>query len=472
MIDERLAAEAAAAAATCVPEAALVDQEPHEPAEAVNPEPDEPDCQEDEPAPLEASVDLPASVTSEAEPSPVAPAARDWIVQAQPWRLPTPTFLMPSAGPRLSLMLADIDPKIDDPSLTVVVLAIELANALGASLRLIGSQSPPNADSFVEIFRTVGSGPIPPIETVHLPADGYRHLAVTPDDRFLSTCWRATAGLLGSVPRHRICHFATADDAGDCQATAFRLARDQTLLARDLLVIAEAVPGRDGQLTPITVLPPPIKPFLLEPVLPAGSVQLLREHSKPLRLLVHARAERPESRYPLAVEAVIEAVLDGTLSAEEWQLVFHGAERPVVMPRNIAAEFVTDSSGKAFRRLLAAVDAVFLPDELPLSLQPLLEAAAAEKPVLVAADQRFDVARLGSTILNTRFTPPAISVGLAWLTAPDRSPAAVPPRAAERDWRATMQKIINQISHRFCVGQTTTRLPGSHGGPAPHRQTG
>lgn len=402
---------------------------------------------------LQAISVHPAEV-AEPEPDAVVDAV-EAVGQRFEWCDPLRTYPVKGTDHRLSLVVD----RIDNASLrggagTGLVLAVRLAQEMNAGLRLItrgGAADVQRLKTFLDAQGLAWEGEV---ETVHAPPFADEPISIGDRDAFLTTSWSIARATMPAVPANRVIHLLEDDERmshphGDdrvrCEETLARpdlhCVVNSEMLFRHLADGPEPIAGLRGRAT------------WFEPALPETLFHddLAREvRPRRWRFLFDARPNTPRALYWRGLEAIMAALEEGVLDAEQWSLTFMG-EIPddLHLPGGIVPRHLLDLPLEGYAELIRGVDlGLALTDTPHPGYAPLHLAAGGAVVVTDTCGLKQSLASYSENIIAV---PPSVEALCRGLRA---GAALVADEGARRrnysasqfrrDWRVTLEPTVRQ----------------------------
>ena len=389
---------------------------------------------------------------------PAVPTVAEWLEQR--WRAVHPIgfFPIPSAGPRLSV----VTDSVGAASLfggvgTALVLSALLANRMGATLRLITRNDPPDTSAVGRVLASNGVALETPLEAVFAPAQGGRELPISDDDFFLSTSWWTTRALLSSVRRDRLAYLIQEDERMFYPHGDDRVRCEQTMCEPGLAVAVNSRLLFDH----LTDGPEPIQDLAdrgvwFEPAFPAAGRSLAQPDATGRRkLFFYARPNNLRNLFHTGLEALSNAIADGTLHPAEWDIHLVGKDVPdLLFPHGVRPRRIEGLNWSDYHALVGSMDAGIVLMDTPHPSYPPLDLAAHGAAVLTNAHGlKTDLSCYSRNILLEQPDMPSLARGITRLVALARDPAT---RSANlradqicRDWRVALEGVVDRLADHF-----------------------
>ena len=165
-----------------------------------------------------------------------------WAVETRYGALtPLRTFLIPNAGPRLTVLTDSINSRSLYGGVgTALILSALLAERIGASLRLITRIEPADAPNFRHVLSINGIEWNGSVEFLYPGPKHERGISVSENDLFLTTSWWGTRSLLGAVDAKRIIYLLQEDERMFYPFGDDHLRCQETLSCRDIRFVVNS----------------------------------------------------------------------------------------------------------------------------------------------------------------------------------------------------------------------------------------
>ena len=399
--------------------------------------------------------------------APAVPTVAEWL-EKRWWAVhPLGFFPIPSSGPRLSV----VTDSVGSASLfggvgTALVLSALLANRMGATLRLITRNDPPDTSAVAGVLAANGVALETPFEAVFAPTHGGRELPVSDEDYFLSTSWWTTRSLLPSVRRDRLVYLLQEDERMFYPHGDDRVRCGQTMCEPGLAIVVNSrllfehlAEGQDA----IPDLAE--RGFWFEPAFPAAGRTLTPPDSSGRRkLFFYARPNNLRNLFCTGLEAISHAIATGTLHPAEWDIHLVGKDVPdLLFPRGVRPRRIEGLSWNDYHGLVASMDAGIVLMDTPHPSYPPLDLAAHGAAVLTNAHGlKTDLSCYSHNILIEQPDMPSLARGIARMVTLARDHAA---RSANlrtdrigRDWKTSLASVVDRLADRF-TGDTRQPAP-------------
>jgi len=389
---------------------------------------------------------------------PAVPTVAQWLEERW-WAVrPLGFFPVPSAGPRLSVVTDSVGAaSLFGGVCTALVLAALLANRMGATLRLITRNDPPDISAIAQVLAANGVTLDVPLEAVFAPTHGGRELPLSDEDFFLSTSWWTTRALLSSVRRERLAYLLQEDERMFYPHGDDRVRCEQTMDEPGLMVVVNSrllfehlANGRDA----IPDLDE--RGVWFEPAFPAATrTPAPPDASGRRRLFFYARPHNLRNLFSTGLEALSDAISAGTLHPAEWDIHLVGKDVPdLIFPRGVRPRRIEGLSWNDYHSLVASMDAGIVLMDTPHPSYPPLDLAAHGAAVLTNAHGlKTDLSCYSNNILIAQPDAASLGRGIARLVALARDPAT---RSANlqadrisRAWTGALANVVDRLDNHF-----------------------
>nr|WP_282571936.1 class I SAM-dependent methyltransferase [Roseomonas acroporae] len=406
-------------------------------------------------APVVPAALLPAAppgLPAPSEPVPRPATARRLISARFPALRPLPTYPLPEAPPRLSIVTDGIGPASGTD--TALLLGAALAARLGAGLRVVTRDAPGEAATVREVLGRNGMRFDGPLELAFAPEDESRELPVAPLDLFLTTSWRATRATLGSVPPGRVAAIVEEDERTLHPHGEERLRCAETLGHPGLpVVVSTEMLFRHLAEGPDALPNLASEGMWFEPAFPGADAPSAEAARR--RLLFQARLDDPRNLFWRGLEALDAAVAEGLFPDTAWEMHWVGEALPAVaLARGVVPIRAGTTAQDVRQPLIASMDAGLVLTDAPHPAYPTLDLAAAGAAVLTNTHPgRSSLARYSANILMAPPTTEGLLDGLRRLQGLAEDDAArARHRAADRigrDWNAALAPVVARLAARL-----------------------
>jgi hypothetical protein len=391
-----------------------------------------------------------------------------WLEERWSALQPLSVFPTPSSGPRLSVVTDSVGPaSLFGGVGTALVLSALLADRIGATLRLITRNDPPDASAVGAMLEANRVTLHMPLETVFAPVRGGRQLPVSESDYFLSTSWWTTRALLSSVRRERLAYLLQEDERMFYPHGDDRVRCWQTMCEPGLSIVVNSRLLFDHLATghePIPALAHSGAWF--EPAFPAAGRALPQADGTGRRkLFFYARPNNLRNLFCTGLEALSAAIADGTLHPAEWDIYLVGKDVPdLVFPRGVRPQRIAGLNWAEYHALVASMDAGIVLMDTPHPSYPPLDLAAHGAAVLTNEHgAKTDLSCYSRNILLARPDAASLARGIDELVALARDRTARRTNLVAdsicRDWTAALAPVIDRLAGQFQAG---TRRRAAH----------
>lgn len=389
---------------------------------------------------------------------PAVPTVADWL-EKRWWAVrPLGFFPIPSAGPRLSV----VTDSVGTGSLfggvgTALVLSALLANRMGATLRLITRNDPPDTSAVGRVLAANGVTLETPLEAVFAPPSGGRELPLSDDDFFLSTSWWTTRALLSRVRRDRLAYllqedermfYPHGDDRSLCGQTmsepGLMIAVNSRLLFDHLTDGPEPIPDLAGRAA------------WFEPAFPAAGRTIAPPRGNGRRkLFFYARPNNLRNLFHAGLEAIGNAIAAGTLHPAEWDIHLVGKDVPdLIFPRGVRPSRAEGLTWDDYHGLIASMDAGIALMDTPHPSYPPLDLAAHGAAVLTNTHGlKTDLSGYSRNILLEPPDVASLGRGIDRMVtlARDHATRSANLRADRicRDWKTALAGVVDHLADHF-----------------------
>jgi len=377
---------------------------------------------------------------------------RWWAVQ------PLGFFPTPASGPRLSVVTDGVGAaSLFGGVGTALVLSALLANRMGATLRLITRNDPPDASAVGRVLAANGVALEMPLEVVFAPAIGGRELPISDEDYFLSTSWWTTRALLSSVRRDRLAYLLQEDERMFYPHGDDRVRCEQTMCESGLMVVVNSQLLFDHLANSRDAIPDLAeRGEWFEPAFPAaGRTVAPLDASRRQKLFFYARPNNLRNLFHTGLEAISDAIAAGTLHPAEWDIHLVGKDVPdLLFPRGVRPRRIEGLDWNDYHRLVASMDAGIALMDTPHPAYPPLDLAAHGAAVLTNMHGlKTDLSRYSRNILLEQPDAASLGRGIARLVALARDHAT---RSANvqtdhicRDWKLSLAAVVERLAGHF-----------------------
>jgi hypothetical protein len=412
----------------------------------------------------------PNASPTHAEAGPTPQTVAEWLDSRWTSIRPLDCFPAPSAGPRLTV----VTDAVDAASLfggvgTSLVLGALAANHMRAVLRLVTRTVAPDPGAVGRVLAANGVRLEGRLEVVHVPHRGGRELPLADDDVFLTTSWWTTRSMLSTVHRERVAYLLQEDERMFYPVGDDRLRCEQTLHEPDVLTIVNSRLLFDHLLhgpEPIPAMAD--RAVWFEPAFPAAADPVARSNpSGKRRLFFYARPHHLRNLFCCGLEALSDAIADGTFQSDEWEICLVGKDMPdLVFPRGVQPRRVEGLSWSQYQDFVRTMDAGFVLMDTPHPSYPPLDLAAGGAAVLTnSRGNKQDLSHYSANISAVPPTREALRAGLAALARTacndEARAAAVRDDSICRDWSEALGPVVERIARHFGRSPLVTEQPST-----------
>jgi hypothetical protein len=367
--------------------------------------------------------------------------------------LPFPGYSENRLDRRLSLVIENLGPgRLFGETTTAVALASLLAEDWGCDLRVITRGEPAVKQDFHRILELNGI-PFPEkVSFLHLPyLDLKAEAPVGAGDVFLTTSWQATASVMEMAGEKRVLYLVQDDERLAYPAGYAALRCAQTLASPEARFIVStrllfdhfAQEGFQNICENGAWFEPACPTRLFPPQRPDRSGKRV--------FLFFAEPDLPRRMFDLGLEVIDQAVCQGVLDPDRWDLVFAGSDIPDLRIGDRPLAQVCPSAGWAETSdLLGKADLGLWLDSSPHPGYPALDLAASGAVVVTnRCGVKQDLAAYSKNILCCETDRNSLVQGLREGAALAESAGLRAQHAAEsqlsRDWPAALDPILQRF---------------------------
>lgn len=314
------------------------------------------------------------------------------IAQRFPEDLAIPCFPCPGSRRRINVVTDSVgSSSLFGGVATSLILGAQLAEKLGATLRIVTRTEVGDAGPIGELLKLVGSPFNGSIELAFAPLDNRRRLPVMPGDIFITTSNWITRATLGSIPVNRVVALVQEDERMFYPHGDDRLRCSETLDIPGLVslvntkLLYEHLTSGPQSLTNIRS-----KGSWFEPAFPQGHKFRVQKQGQDAghirRLFFYARPNNSRNLFWRGVEALDEAFAAGVFPQQHWELHWVGDSLPdITFGNGIRPIRHPLMSWNAYHDFIAAMDAGFVLMDTPHPSYPPLDLAATGAAVLTTS---------------------------------------------------------------------------------------
>ena len=389
-----------------------------------------------------------------AQPAPQPRSVEEIVADRFPLLRPLAVFPVPQDGKRHVTVITD---SLSAGSLfggvgTSMIVAAKLARRLDASLRVVTRRERPEPSNFGTVLRAHGVDWEKNVEFSYSPLESSGSVPYRPGEVFLTTSWWSTWAALRSLDPKRIIYLLQEDErlfypAGDEQVACsdvladprIRFAINTSMLYEYLVAQGFENIGENG--------------IAFEPAFPESIYfHLANRPSDRRAFFFYARPHNVRNLFLRGLEAVKEALVQGILDTDEWELHFVGTGiPPVTLPRGAVPIVSQNLPWPEYAALIRRVDVGLSLMSSPHPSYPPLDLAACGA---VAVTNRFgpkqSLDQYSANIVCTDLSRGALVDGISAAVAL----AADEPRRAlnyrnqrlSRSWSSSLEPLVEQLT--------------------------
>jgi hypothetical protein len=383
------------------------------------------------------------------------------IAQRFPSLRPMSFYLVPRCLPRLSIVTDSVGPSSLFGGVgTSLILGAQLANRLGATLRVITRTEPADAGPIADVLASSGTALHTKLELAMSPVNESKDLDVFPDELFLTTSWWTTRATLGTVDPRRIIALVQEDERMFYPHGDDRLYCSEILNHPDILTVVNT----EGLFRHLTQGPEALanlarNGMYFEPAFPVVNDTPLRQasSSRKRRLFFYARPHNLRNLFWRGIESMDEAAAQGIFPPERWELYWVGKELPQVqLGGGIVPIYKPPMAWGQYKDFISTMDAGFVLMDTPHPSYPPLDLAAIGAGVLTNKHPgKEDLSHYSHNIITVDPSRDALVDGLRRLVVLGEDDAArARNRAADhiqRDWETALRSVVERISTNFAI---------------------
>lgn len=267
---------------------------------------------------------------------------------------------------------------------TAILLAVELAKAEGAELRVVTRTEAADENGFAQVLKCNGVTFQGNIEFSYIPFNGSDQLDICDGDRFLTTSWWTTESVLGSIEPDRVDYLLQEDERmfyplGDdwvrCQEVLNR--KDIRFAVNTKLLFDHLVNNGLSHLQESGTWFEPAF-FHREDGALIDTANSIPDDALPQkrRLFFYARPNNVRNLYFRGLEALKAAVSQGVIDQEKWEIVFVGKDSERVSIADVPVTLLPTMGWKGYREFIHTVDLALCLMCTPHPSYPPLDIAA------------------------------------------------------------------------------------------------
>ena len=372
---------------------------------------------------------------------------------------PYSCYLAPISRPRLSVITDSVGPSSLFGGVgTALMLGAELANRLGATLRIITRTEQADASQFSHVITNAGLNLDNALELAMVPLNSVEDLSVAPDELFLTTSWWTTQATLGVVNPRRIIELVQEDERLFYAQGDERLRCSETLNQPDIIkVVNTEILYRHFTVGSTALVNIIRNGVYFEPAFLGKQSNKTLENTKNgiRRMFFYARPHNLRNLFWRGIEALDEAAAEGIISADKWELYWVGVGLPKVrLGGGIKPICLPPMSWGDYQSFISTMDAGFVLMDTPHPSYPPLDLAAAGAAVLTTIyPGKESLACYSDNIIMAEPSREALVHGLRQLVdLANDDDARARNRAADRiarNWSDTLAPVVTQIISRI-----------------------
>jgi hypothetical protein len=337
---------------------------------------------------------------------------------------------------------------------TALILGVQLANAIGGSLRLATRHAPPDPGVLGPLQRAAGVLLRGQLE-VAFPEAGAEPLALGPRELLLTTSWWTTRAALDSgLRRDEVVYLVQEDERMFYPYGDDRLLCGETLAEPGLPVVVNTRRLLDHLLLDFPHLDQTGLSF--EPAFPgARDATPVRSDDGRRRFFFYARPGNPRNLYWRGGRALSRAIEAGVLDPDVWSFHFVGRGTPSLsLPRGVRPEVVEGLAWNDYQALVAGMDAGLTLMDTPHPSYPPYDLAAAGAAVLTNRHPgKEDLSGISRNILVADASEAGLLDGLAAVAALGQDDALrrrnLEGDSIERDWERALATTVDALHARL-----------------------
>lgn len=373
-----------------------------------------------------------------------------------PGAQPLPVIHIPTDRPRVTVLTNSVSPShLYGGVGTAVTLGIQLANELGATLRLATRLHEPDGRVVGMLQEVNGVTLDGPVELVHLPEDGSRPLPFDVDhDVVLTTSWWTTRAVIDStIPRECVAYLLQEDERMFYPNGDQRL-RCAELFEEDGFSVVVNTQGLLDHLIADGLSHLSEAGLAFEPAFPGAKTDPWDREDGRRRFFFYARPFHTRNLFWRGLEAIGNAVEQGILDTDQWDIYFVGQDCPdVELPSGARPKIIQNIPWHEYQTLVASMDAGLSLMDTPHPSYPPLDLAAAGAAVLTNRHGGKDLANFSRNIVMADLSLPSLVAGLrrvVELGMDDEARAAnVTEDRIARDWIEALKPAVTELSARM-----------------------
>jgi hypothetical protein len=366
---------------------------------------------------------------------------------------PFPVVRVRGLGPRVTVLTDSVGvSSLFGGVGTALILGVQLANAIGGSLRLATRHDPPDPAVLGPLQQANGVALLGDLETADLPNDRSVPLLMGEREILITTSWWTTRAALDStVRREEIVYLLQEDERmfypyGDdrllCAETLAENGFPVVINTRRLLDhLARDYPrlGHEG--------------LSFEPAFPGsrGGERPPKPATEKRRFFFYSRPENARNLFWRGGRAISRAIETNVLDPDVWSFHFVGRATPdVSFPRDVRPEILEGLDWRAYQSLVEDMDAALVLMDTPHPSYPPYDLAAAGAAVLTNRHPgKDDLSGISRNILVADPTDDALVDGLAAVAALGQDDEQRRRNrlgdSIARDWAETLAETVDAL---------------------------
>ena len=300
---------------------------------------------------------------------------------------PYSCYFVPSSRSRLSIVTDSIGPSSLFGGVgTALLFGTELANRLGATLRIVTRTEPADANRYAEVIASAGLKLDNALEIAMAPLNSAEDLSVTSDELFLTTSWWTTRATLGVSTPKRIIALVQEDERIFYAQGDERLRCSETLDHPDIVsVVNSAILFRHLTTGPAALKNIARNGIFFEPAFPRIKAKKPHEQNnlRVRRFFFYARPNNLRNLFWRGIEALDDAAAEGIFTGERWEMHWVGLDLPKIrLAGGMIPIYHSPMSWSAYQKFITQMDAGFVLMDAPHPSYPTFDLAAAGAAVL------------------------------------------------------------------------------------------
>lgn len=389
--------------------------------------------------------------------APLVPALADLCEQRRPAMARFSVFNAPAPRPRLNIVTDSVGPSsLFGGVATALILGTQLANRMGAVLRLITLSEAPDARVLNAVLGPNELKLDGAFEVVHMPHDSDMSFQLGAEDIFLTTSWWSTHAVLRTIEVGRVIYLLQEDER------MFYAYGDQRLQCSETLEYPALTTVINTQLlhTHLTSGEQAIKGLSeravwFEPAFVGGGQAAFDDEARKRRLFFYSRPNNLRNLFWRGAEAICEAIERGVFDPDAWEFYFVGKDTPKFrLPRGATSHVVEGMNWSQYQRFVSTMDAALVLMDTPHPSYPPLDMAAAGVAVLTNRHGiKTDLSAYSKNIIMADLAVPSLLEGLDDLAQlANRPELRKQNRASDgicRSWAAALSHVVEQLAERF-----------------------